>query len=91
MTTTVVVVQSPFRLHPLQMRFAIFDSPALIRGRCQVAFGFDPSLVGSDDHCGCIVGIAFLAWSFANAVYHFRFAGTHSWEVSGSIWFSIPW
>jgi hypothetical protein len=61
MTTTVVVVQSPFRLHPLQMRFAIFDSPALIRGRCQVAFGFDPSLVGSDDHCGCIVGIAFLA------------------------------
>jgi hypothetical protein len=37
-----------------------------------------------------IAGIAFLASSFANAVCRLRFTGTHSWEASGGIWFSVP-
>ncbi len=48
--------ESPLWLHPSQMRFSVFDSPALIRGRCQgcIQFSIPPLwVVGSDDHCGC--------------------------------------
>src|SRR5271154_882683 len=37
-----------------------------------------------------IVGIALLASSIANGVCHFRFTGTHSWQISSGIKFSIP-
>jgi hypothetical protein len=74
MTTAVAALESPYWLHPSQMRFAVFDSPALIRGRCQVAFSF-PSLL-----CGlsvpmttavAVVGITLQTSSFANALRRF--------------------
>ena len=41
-----LLMESPYWLHPSQMRFAVFDSPSLIRGRCQVAFSFPSLLCG---------------------------------------------
>ena len=62
-------------------------------GGVRLAFSFPSLLCGLSIQMTtavAIVGIAFLASSFANAVCRFRFTGTHSWEVSGRIQFSIP-
>ncbi len=40
MTTGLLLAESPFHPNLSQMRFAVFDSPELIRGRCPVAFSF---------------------------------------------------
>src|SRR5271154_5336836 len=41
-----LLLESPFWLHPSQMGFATFDSPALIRGRSRVALSFPSLLCG---------------------------------------------
>jgi hypothetical protein len=66
--------ESPFWLHLSQMRFSVFDSPALIRLSNQVALDPDPSSVGclvQMTAAVAVVAIAFQASSFANALYRF--------------------
>jgi hypothetical protein len=66
--------ESPSWLHPSQMRFATFDSPAFIRGRCQVAFSFPSLLCGLSVQMTTVVaiaGIALRASSFGNALCRF--------------------
>ena len=86
-----LLMESPYWLHPSQMRFAVFDSPSLIRGRCQVAFSFPSLLCGLSVQMTtavAAVGILFPASSFANAVCRFRFTGTH--RGRSQVAFSFP-